>query len=152
MRLFSPRKTTLMFVIRDKTRVCTFLLVFLCHSLKWKQCWLHLLFIFEYVTLFCFFGIRLFQYGLSFFIVHLSLFCLQTPLENLEPVLREDIQKVSDLVRYLLFFFTSIDVAFQHLLLLQIWDSVPKPESHKETPLSEFFNVRCQRFYYLFDR
>lgn len=58
MRLFSPRKTTLMFVIRDKTR---------------------------------------------------------TPLENLEPVLREDIQK--------------------------IWDSVPKPQAHKETPLSEFFNV-----------
>ncbi|XP_051135155.1 protein ROOT HAIR DEFECTIVE 3 homolog 1-like isoform X2 [Andrographis paniculata] len=58
MRLFSPRKTTLLFVIRDKTR---------------------------------------------------------TPLENLEPVLREDIQK--------------------------IWDAVPKPEAHKETPLSEFFNV-----------
>ncbi|KAK7389625.1 hypothetical protein VNO78_24819 [Psophocarpus tetragonolobus] len=58
MRLFSPRKTTLLFVIRDKTR---------------------------------------------------------TPLENLEPVLREDIQK--------------------------IWDSVPKPLAHKETPLSEFFNV-----------
>ncbi|GJS71269.1 root hair defective 3-like protein isoform X1 [Tanacetum coccineum] len=58
LRLFSPRKTTLMFVIRDKTR---------------------------------------------------------TPLENLEPVLREDIQK--------------------------IWDSVPKPEHHKQTPLSEFFNV-----------
>ncbi|KAJ1420304.1 RHD3/Sey1 [Sesbania bispinosa] len=36
----------------------------------------------------------------------------QTPLENLEPVLREDIQK--------------------------IWDSVPKPQAHKETPLSEF--------------
>ncbi|KAJ3701927.1 hypothetical protein LUZ61_005632 [Rhynchospora tenuis] len=58
MRLFSPRKTTLLFVIRDKTR---------------------------------------------------------TPLENLEPILREDIQK--------------------------IWDGVPKPEAHKETPLSEFFNV-----------
>ncbi|XP_061371102.1 protein ROOT HAIR DEFECTIVE 3 homolog 1-like [Gastrolobium bilobum] len=58
MRLFSPRKTTLLFVIRDKTK---------------------------------------------------------TPLENLEPVLREDIQK--------------------------IWDSVPKPQAHKETPLSEFFNV-----------
>lgn len=58
MRLFSPRKTTLMFVIRDKTR---------------------------------------------------------TPLENLEPILRQDIQK--------------------------IWDSVPKPQAHKETPLSEFFNV-----------
>ncbi|KAF1898513.1 hypothetical protein Lal_00032093 [Lupinus albus] len=39
----------------------------------------------------------------------------QTPLENLEPVLREDIQK--------------------------IWDSVPKPQAHMETPLSEFFNV-----------
>ncbi|WJX86396.1 Cell wall protein rhd3 [Trifolium repens] len=59
MRLFSPRKTTLLFVIRDKTR---------------------------------------------------------TPLENLEPVLREDIQK--------------------------IWDSVPKPQAHKDTPLSEFFNVQ----------
>ncbi|KAK4481986.1 hypothetical protein RD792_012902 [Penstemon davidsonii] len=58
MRLFSPRKTTMLFVIRDKTR---------------------------------------------------------TPLENLEPVLREDIQK--------------------------IWDSVPKPQAHKETPLSDFFNV-----------
>ncbi|CAL0326060.1 unnamed protein product [Lupinus luteus] len=58
MRLFSPRKTTLLFVIRDKTR---------------------------------------------------------TPLENLEPVLREDIQK--------------------------IWDSVPKPQAHMQTPLSEFFNV-----------
>ncbi|KAF9614177.1 hypothetical protein IFM89_015685 [Coptis chinensis] len=59
MRLFSPRKTTLLFVIRDKTK---------------------------------------------------------TPLENLEPVLREDIQK--------------------------IWDTVPKPQAHKETPLSEFFNVQ----------
>ncbi|KAK7261718.1 hypothetical protein RIF29_28036 [Crotalaria pallida] len=58
MRLFSPRKTTLLFVIRDKTK---------------------------------------------------------TPLENLEPVLREDIQR--------------------------IWDSVPKPQAHVETPLSEFFNV-----------
>ncbi|KAK9155118.1 hypothetical protein Sjap_002598 [Stephania japonica] len=58
MRLFSPRKTKLLFVIRDKTR---------------------------------------------------------TPLENLEPILREDIQK--------------------------IWDNVPKPAAHKETLLSEFFNV-----------
>ncbi|CAM8957342.1 unnamed protein product [Rhodiola kirilowii] len=58
MRLFSPRKTTLMFVIRDKSR---------------------------------------------------------TPLENLEPILREDVQK--------------------------IWDSVPKPAAHKDTPLSEFFHV-----------
>ncbi|CAH9087364.1 unnamed protein product [Cuscuta europaea] len=58
MRLFSPRKTTLIFVIRDKTK---------------------------------------------------------TPFETLEPQLREDIQK--------------------------IWDSVAKPEAHKETPLSEFFNV-----------
>ncbi|KAL5728778.1 Cell wall protein rhd3 [Ranunculus cassubicifolius] len=58
MRLFSPRRTTMLFVIRDKTK---------------------------------------------------------TPLENLEPVLREDIQK--------------------------IWDTVPKPQAHKDTPLSEFFNV-----------
>ncbi|GMI86019.1 RHD-like2 [Hibiscus trionum] len=58
MRLFSPRKTTLLFVVRDKTK---------------------------------------------------------TPLEYLEPILREDIQK--------------------------IWNAVSKPESHKDTPLSEFFNV-----------
>ncbi|PON67730.1 RHD3/Sey [Parasponia andersonii] len=58
MRLFSPHKTTLLFVIRDKTK---------------------------------------------------------TPLERLEPVLREDIQK--------------------------IWDAVRKPQAHKDTPLSEFFNV-----------
>ncbi|RWW12500.1 hypothetical protein GW17_00023829 [Ensete ventricosum] len=58
MRLFSPRKTTLLFVIRDKTK---------------------------------------------------------TPLEHLEQVLREDIQK--------------------------IWDTVYRPQAHKETPLSEFFNV-----------
>lgn len=58
LRLFSPRKTTLLFVIRDKTK---------------------------------------------------------TPIERLEPLLREDIQK--------------------------IWDSVPKPQTHKNTPLSEFFNI-----------
>lgn len=59
MRLFTPRKTTLLFVIRDKTR---------------------------------------------------------TPIETLEPILREDIQK--------------------------IWDTVPKPSNHQHTPLSEFFNVQ----------
>lgn len=58
MRLFSPRKTTLMFVVRDKTR---------------------------------------------------------TPMTILEPILREDVDK--------------------------IWESVPKPEKHKDTPLTEFFNV-----------
>ncbi|CAH2046365.1 unnamed protein product [Thlaspi arvense] len=67
MRLFSPRKTTLLFVIRDKTK---------------------------------------------------------TPIALLEPVLREDIQK--------------------------IWDLVRKPEAHKNTPLSEFFNVAelRQRFFH----
>ncbi|GER36830.1 protein ROOT HAIR DEFECTIVE 3 homolog [Striga asiatica] len=58
MRLFSPRKTTLLFVIRDKTK---------------------------------------------------------TPIEYLEPILREDIQK--------------------------IWEKVPKPMAYKDTPLSEFFYV-----------
>ncbi|KAL3616756.1 hypothetical protein CASFOL_039150 [Castilleja foliolosa] len=58
MRLFSPRKTTLLFVIRDKTK---------------------------------------------------------TPLEYLEPILKDDIQK--------------------------IWETVPKPKAHKSTPLNEFFNV-----------
>jgi GTPase SAR1 family protein len=59
MRLFTPRKTTLLFVIRDKTR---------------------------------------------------------TPLATLEPILREDVQK--------------------------IWEVVPKPEKYQHTPLSEFFNIQ----------
>ncbi|KZV58800.1 protein ROOT HAIR DEFECTIVE 3 [Dorcoceras hygrometricum] len=98
MRLFSPRKTTLMFVIRDKTRVLSS-----CFSFKDVQNQL----------LQEFGGLVLMKEILNSVI----LFCvaLQTPLENLEPVLREDIQK--------------------------IWDSVPKPQAHKETPLSEFFNV-----------
>ncbi|KAF8011591.1 hypothetical protein BT93_J2009 [Corymbia citriodora subsp. variegata] len=58
MRLFSPRKTTLLFVIRDKQR---------------------------------------------------------TSLEYLESLLREAVQ--------------------------EIWDRLPKPQAHKETPLSDFFNV-----------
>ena len=33
-------------------------------------------------------------------------------------------------------------VAWAVLILLQIWDAVPKPHAHKETPLSEFFNVK----------
>lgn len=39
----------------------------------------------------------------------------KTPMEILEPILRDDVQK--------------------------IWDSVPKPGKHKDTPLTEFFNV-----------
>ncbi|KAM1359493.1 hypothetical protein ACFX11_046476 [Malus domestica] len=58
MQLFSPRKTTLMFVIRDKTK---------------------------------------------------------TPVDYLERVLKDDIQKM--------------------------WDSLPEPKAHKKTPLSERFNV-----------
>ncbi|KAF3679837.1 hypothetical protein FXO37_03638 [Capsicum annuum] len=40
---------------------------------------------------------------------------IETPLENLEPVLQENIQK--------------------------LWDSDPKLQAHKGTPLSDFFNV-----------
>ncbi|CAI5528003.1 unnamed protein product [Closterium sp. Naga37s-1] len=58
MRLFTPRKATLLFVIRDKTK---------------------------------------------------------TPMDTLEPILREDIQK--------------------------IWQSVPKPQKHQDTPFADFFNV-----------
>ncbi|CAN1827191.1 Protein ROOT HAIR DEFECTIVE 3 [Linum perenne] len=62
LRLFSPRKTTLMFVIRDKSKV------FLSISFINRTCFS------------------------SNDACNLTIF--QTPLENLEPVLREDIQKV----------------------------------------------------------
>ncbi|XP_012856708.1 PREDICTED: protein ROOT HAIR DEFECTIVE 3 homolog 1-like isoform X1 [Erythranthe guttata] len=90
MRLFSPRKTTLIFVIRDKTR---------------------------------------------------------TPLENLEPVLREDIQKVflMQLLNICLMYFITVGLISSCSSFCdppaKIWDAVPKPEAHRETPLSEFFNV-----------
>ncbi|KAI8567456.1 hypothetical protein RHMOL_Rhmol02G0123200 [Rhododendron molle] len=80
LRLFSPRKTTLMFVIRDLVR---------------------------------------------------------TPLEVLERRLRKDIQKVM----YLVFLLNLHVVGSQIICLLQIWDSIPKPEGHNRTPLSTFFNV-----------
>ncbi|BFG28357.1 hypothetical protein CerSpe_146310 [Prunus speciosa] len=44
------------------------------------------------------------------FVIH-----TKTPFENLEPVLREDIQK--------------------------LWDGVPKPQAHNSTPFSDFFSV-----------
>lgn len=70
MRLFSPRKTTLLFVIRDKTKVhFSFIIIG-----KGVSFLLTILTCFDY----------------AFFLF--SLF--QTPLENLEPILREDIQKV----------------------------------------------------------
>ena len=67
MRLFSPRKTTLLFVIRDKTKVK---ISFFTQNI-----------------------------GSSFFsnryVIAIDiLFHEQTPLESLEPILREDIQKV----------------------------------------------------------
>ena len=73
---------------------------------------------------------------------------MQTPFEHLEPILREDIQKV------IFYFFLTSELFFwlRFLLFLQqhfsvtsipqIWDAVPKPQAHKYTPLSEFFNVR----------
>ncbi|KVH94233.1 Root hair defective 3 GTP-binding, partial [Cynara cardunculus var. scolymus] len=95
MRLFSPRKTTLIFVIRDKTRVSVVYLssILLCRS----------------------FNILYIKSSSANPLGHNLELIGPTPLENLEPVLREDIQK--------------------------IWDSVPKPEAHKQTPLSTFFNI-----------
>lgn len=50
------------------------------------------------------------------------------------------------LADYLILLF-SFPFCYFHLFgfsfLFQIWDSVPKPQAHKDTPLSDFFNVRC---------
>lgn len=72
---------------------------------------------------------------------------MQTPLENLEPILREDIQKVT-FYFFLILEFYIVEVFLSHRSISyvakipQIWDAVRKPEAHKNTPLSEFFNVR----------
>jgi hypothetical protein len=66
MRLFSPRKITLLFVIRDKTKVYTLYPLFECILL----------------------------FYISFNDLSGFLLFTQTPLEILEPILREDIQKV----------------------------------------------------------
>lgn len=76
--------------------------------------------------------------------------CGQTPLEVLEPILREDIQKASinssllSLFMYILFIVHALFFIFT----LQIWDNIPKPPKHKDTPIGEFFNV--SRFFAIF--
>ena len=80
---------------------------------------------------------------------------LQTPLEYLEPILREDIQKVNLFVFGYICICSSLVLYciiqhFDRCLFLQIWDAVPKPQTLKNTPLSEFFNVRV--FYFIFSR
>jgi hypothetical protein len=74
MRLFSPRKTTLLLVVRDKTKVSTV-----------PQSEIH-----KFRYLFC---SLVLSAGLTFLY---ALFCLslQTPLEYLTQALREDLQKV----------------------------------------------------------
>lgn len=51
---------------------------------------------------------------------------------------------------FFVYFINHEELIFLCVLLffycMQIWDSVPKPQAHKETPLSEFFNVRCYNF------
>lgn len=71
MRLFSPRKTTLMFVIRDKTRVRFSLLVFLHYWLTWENfCICYGFLGVFYIGLFP--GIRIFPAWVEFLIVWLS--------------------------------------------------------------------------------
>lgn len=64
-------------------------------------------------------------------------------MDLLEPVLREDIQKVTRAhTLSLSFLFFTVSPSFMRApIILQIWDLVRKPEAHKNTPLSEFFNV-----------
>lgn len=89
MRLFSPRKTTLLFVIRDKTRVR---LSIPCQSLDTCM-----------------------TFGCP---KHFILFFEQTPLENLEPILREDIQKVLGLFAFLLYLNFLLFFFYQLLYIL----------------------------------
>lgn len=78
----------------------------------------------------------------------------QTPLENLEPILREDIQKVFISFNFLvfhLFGFLFHSSSFLNMIWIpQIWDAVPKPQAHVHTPLSEFFNVRRSIYFSFF--
>jgi hypothetical protein len=88
MRLFSPRKTTMLFVIRDKSRVMT--------------CYVAAMLINCYNSFFSFSSLII-----CIFLINVSLFGFkQTPLENLEPILREDIQKVCVDLTFLLFCYT----------------------------------------------
>lgn len=120
MRLFSPRKTTLLFVIRDKSKVCNS-----CSFLD---------------------NAPLCSIPLSYNVFRCFWMSMQTPMENLEPILREDIQKVIFPFNFLAFPICLVSSLFSSLFdivcILQIWDAVSKPQAHKNTPLSEFFNVR----------
>lgn len=118
MRLFSPRKTTLLFVIRDKTKVYTLHpLMRTCPVLYY---YIHL---FTMFLAFCTDSVGKFgayskrRYSKGDFSSFLSLFHL--------------------------FGFLFYSPSFVNMKWIpQIWDGVPKPQAHLHTPLSEFFNVR----------
>lgn len=92
---------------------------------------------------------------------------LQTPIESLEPILREDLDKVRATLPLLPCKCTldpfhhfqtpqhrdlsmSLVCSDYHCAVLccasgcfcQIWTVVPKPEQHKDTSIGDFFNVR----------
>ena len=95
MRLFSPRKTTLLLVIRDKTKVCA-----------------------TESSFFLYFCSLIFSVCLTFLVLWFFM-CLQTPLEYLTQALKEDIEKVV-MLYFLLTCFPLCHVAMliNHCLLL----------------------------------
>lgn len=84
----------------------------------------------------------------------LTTFGSQTPIEILESSLRSEVLEVKLSAKFTIcaFKFMSnvlppavccLTFSSYHLrtLTVQIWDSIPKPEAHRNTPLIEFFNV-----------
>jgi len=126
MRLFSPRKTTLLFVIRDQTKVWIYVVELLLRWLKYFWLlnvssviwWLFALFVIVYsdstwVSGACSKG--RYSEGILCICTVYGLFSSGK-----------------------LFVFCNI---FLRLYLLQIWDDVAKPEAQKSSPLSDFFYV-----------
>lgn len=141
MRLFSPRKTTLMFVIRDKTRVCSLLsLDAACFFLIPKKLRYLVCFVPWNDNCFsvCIYADTFGKPGAGF------------KRRHSEGTSYAVFMWLMDLIRIGFWSYSCITLPMPPLL--KIWDSVPKPQAHKETPLSEFFNVRCwqvDQFYVL---
>lgn len=122
MRLFSPRKTRLLFVIRDKTKVC----IFKASIFFWKN-------IFFVLTTLIVSNSFSFSFGFS-------------PVDSIGTFRTSIKGRYSKGKHNILFYTKCILYSFCYcsmtaIVTTQIWDAIPKPQAHKDIVLSEFFNV-----------
>lgn len=124
-----PRKITLMFVVRDKTKVCNLFLFITLHC--------------NYLYLSSLSPSEFYYFSLN------SIFLIQSPESALKAKLKEDIEKVKSYLSPCHILYKDLSngcfLKFSFpLIFLQIWDSLLTPSrSCSNLQLHNFFQVIC---------